>query len=561
MSIIKGTLGRRDFLKTSMTVGTGAAAIAHLPWLLTQTGHIPGYAELYSQFLRNPLARSLDGFAYLADALSGGLSALHLVDQAYAAAAVNDTYFVNINVTCGICPKFFTIFGKPDAVTGKLANGLLKAGGKMTATAPYLLQAGLEKITTNTRWKDSLRMTQWFSDILTNGTEDGLVAGATNLPDPYKKYVGTFPNGVNMQVAHGLKGGVSHKFLSLVMGAGTSSKYGDINFELQQGGLTSPLRVLCFGLFGSGIQDFNSGENVVQGPAASAVLLGKTTKDFVSTVNQLVADSYIKTGSCEDKNPICSFDSLARSKEANELRTTMLSKVAELKTAIAQMGPNIAPTTTAVHRFDKLMGMQAPVISSRTVIPDVGPGTGFLSQVATTCELVKNLDCYRNFSLYLNLVDLDGDNFDTLKNNETVEGAGQNYVNGSRQIGIALNMLAKLMADTGKKIIVQVVADTGRSSQGAVDAEASTALLMAPSVVGLKDYLYCDPTILTQAESNPGTADPSTNAQAWGRNLKKADGSLDATTLTEYKHWAAGVYKLIMGQRFFAEPFVEIEKV
>ena len=565
---IKGTLGRRDFIKATMAMGGGAAAIAHLPWLLSQAGNMPGYAQLYAQFLRDPLSRSVDGLAYLADAVGGGLSALRLVDTAYAGTA-DDTYFVNINVTCGICPKFFTIFGVPDG-TGKLPNGLLKGGtaqSKVTATNAYLQASGLEQITTNARWKDSLRMTQWFSDILQNGTEDGKALAAANLPEALKKYVAPFPEGVNLQVAHGLRGGVSHVFSSLLLGQGASSPYGDINFELQRGGFVSPLQILAFGLFGDGTKDVNSGENRISGPAFSTELIGKTTGSFVTTVNQLVADSYIKSDSCEANNPVCSFDSLARSKDANDLRKSMLEKVAAIKTAIKSMGPNILATVAAKHRFDLSMGMKAPVLSSRATVPDVGPSVGFLSQVATTCELVKNLDCYRNFSLYLNLVDLDGDNFDTLKNAEAVEGVGQNYVNGTRQMGIALNMLAKLMKDTGKKIIVQICSDTGRSSQQAVDAEASTAILMAPTAVGLKDYLYVGAEAVGNdaAGAAGGGADPSdtaasSNVRPWGKNLRKADGTLDATGFTDYKHWAAGVYKLVMGKRFHNEPYVEIEK-
>ena len=92
-------------------------------------------------------------------------------------------------------------------------------------------------------------------------------------------------------------------------------------------------------------------------------------------------------------------------------------------------------------------------------------------------------------------------------------------------------------------------------------AEASTAFLMAPTSVGLKDHLYAAPSILANDTStNQGGFEPSSNAVPWGKNLKKADGSLDTAGTTDYKHWAAGVYKLVMGARFKSEAYVEIEK-
>ncbi len=545
---------RREFFKLSSALGLGAATWAHVPWLANRYV-APTVASLYDAFNRSALAQSVDGFDYLVDAAKGGLSLLRFTETAQAAVEDEEIYYVNINVTCGISPKFFTIFEAENAAG--LKGGLLAPGNaaNFPNTLQYLKDTGLEKMTTIDRFKP-MRMTEWFSQILMHGTNDGKDIGTTaSVLDKVKPYIAPFTDEARIQIAHALTGGVSHIYSSFQLTGG-----GDINYEMQKGGLYSPLQLLCFGypVLLPGDDDLNSGNNKIQGPGGSVLVPAKTTNNFVQTINQLVADSFLSTDKCAENNIICSFDKLARSRDANELRNTMLEKLDLIRTKIKTMGPNIEGVANATAVRDEAMALHSVTTTrAQTTPPTNFASMDFMSQMVACCELMTNLDAYRNFSCHLNIVDLDGRKYDAKDDPEAIPH-GHNYVNGHRQLAIALNMLGTLIKRTGKKIYVTVSADTGRAVSG-VDAVGSTAILMAPKSTKLKDaYVYYNDTALT---TNDGAAaDPSSNPAIWGKDLRDQADAADTTKPTSFKAWAAGVYHFILGKRMANEPYVKIKK-
>jgi hypothetical protein len=114
----------------------------------------------------------------------------------------------------------------------------------------------------------------------------------------------------------------------------------------------------------------------------------------------------------------------------------------------------------------------------------------------------------RNFSLFLNVTDLDGSALDTANINGPKDPVrAYSYIEGMRQLAMGLNVLAKKIA-AGKKILVMVHSEGGRS-ETMQDAKTSFALVMGPKGPGmLDDKLYSNPSDVDAQTSsmlvNPG---------------------------------------------------------
>jgi hypothetical protein len=133
----------------------------------------------------------------------------------------------------------------------------------------------------------------------------------------------------------------------------------------------------------------------------------------------------------------------------------------------------------------------------------------FLSQ----CKFVKQAlevpgKPLRNFSLILNLYDLDGAQFDVAPAGRS---NGLAYTEGMRQLAIGLNVLAQVVKKHGN-VYVAVVTEGGRNADAA-DARTGHAFLLGPAGAGnLTDYLYGNASAI--AGTSGFVTDPNADAQA-----------------------------------------------
>jgi hypothetical protein len=121
----------------------------------------------------------------------------------------------------------------------------------------------------------------------------------------------------------------------------------------------------------------------------------------------------------------------------------------------------------------------------------------------------------RNFSLLLNVHDMDGPGVDATSAGQDDTEALSN-IEGMRQVALGMNLLAQAIKKHGNVYVV-VVSEGGRGSNGG-DNKASHALIMGPGGQGnLRDHLYANaPAIapfmhpnLGLISNDPFCADPN----------------------------------------------------
>jgi len=511
----KTNLSRREIIRMLGYGGVGGAIameqLAGIPGLLTAaTKYLPGLARNFNPY---------DTYALMGDVLRGGRS-VFAVHQAMAQADNNQWTLIQIKVCNHVYTPLVFKLGKMDGETVTSNSDVQLASFKMGPAKASLEAKGVNIISNMPRYRE-LRFNKWFADMLHHGTSDGQEPGSDNLLGLSSSDVNTFSDDkVAIQAFLGL-GQIENNNHAL-KGCKLRSNLPDLTLYTQQNNLiTSPLGITCM-MMG---KNYDKAEgavntNVVLGPdtTETAVVSGRTVNEYVAQIQQFVGKSYADRSGIE-QSVTYKIDQLVDDKPV--LRRELINSIGKFKAGI----DSLKSAALIESRFQTMNLAEGNTQSLGN--NQGGASSEFLAQ----CKYVANsLDLpglpVRNFSLFLNISDLDGKNLDIGFNGG---GGGDvraySYVEGMRQLAMGLNVLSKKIA-VGKRVIVVVTSEGGRGSQ-MQDSKSSFAMVMGPKEAGLlDDKLFCNFAAINSESNNviKDMAAPNSN-MAWDVDgLTEKDG-------------------------------------
>jgi hypothetical protein len=478
-------------------------------------------------------ADTLDGFELLRRAVRLG-QRIQLGSEARAdvpATPNEDAVIVTIKVMNHIhtplCFKLGALTADETATQPYTGANLVPWSAKFSNanTLSLLLGRGLDAPSDIPRFR-RLRMNRWWASILNDGrVETGSIPTVLGATD-----VGPFPaeNEVAIQVALGVSQtdlSLNHSFKNCALPASTDpNRGGDLAYHCaKQGIIKSPLGLVCLNM-GNVVETTDSIGNVpnrvVANDQVTVAALGRTVDSYVRVVGQAVGLGLV------DEALVSKFDAFVGgdSTIADELKKSRSA----LKSALASMA-----TASAIERARH----QMPGIADAANLQLIGSAGNQVAQAEfiSQCKFVQRaLDVpgrpFRNFTLFLNVVDLDGAAVDTTSASAGSIAQGANpysYVEGMRQLGVGLNMLAQVIKKH-RNVYVVVVSEGGRSATRG-DSKASHAIVMGPGGAGnLKDFLYANDGAINST-SDEFVADPNNgNGQLTGPGQRKPSGQLVA---------------------------------
>lgn len=489
---------------------------------------------------------SLDGYELLGRAVRLGRR-IQLGGDSALAAGEDELAIVTIKVMNHIhtplCFKLGALNAGGDDVlpyTGPAASDVPLTRKFSSADSMNLLVArGLDKPSDIARFR-ALRMNKWFAGILNTGmSETNAVPNVLTAAD-----IGAFPtvDEVAVQAAIGVSQtnlSLNHSFenCSLPRSA-DDTRGGDLGYHCaRQKLVTSPLGLVCFnmGVITETTDAIGNVPNrVVGNDLRTVVALGRSVDAYVTVLRQAVGLGLI------DEALVSKFDALVKADPtlANELKKNR----ATLQAALAAMG-SASAIENQTHLLPGVVGaanLQAIGSSANQTAK-----TEFLAQ----CKFVQRAlevpgKPFRNFTLFLNTMDLDGAPLDVAPINGGVAAANaMSYVEGMRQLAIGLNMLAQVIK-RHRNVYVVVVSEGGRAADRG-DSKASHILLMGPGGAGrLKDHLYAD-TAAVNSQSDPFRADPNSgNGGMTGSGQRMPSGGVVANEAgaTIAEHMTTGAF-------------------
>lgn len=558
---------RRELLKLGLGTVATSAAIEGLGHML----HVPGWHKLLGgSHLPHPDWAVRDSFELtrlLGQAGSPGqLAALFQLQEAFAqdANADNEWTLITIKVFDQVFHPLVFAMGEIDAGTGevKTANLTDHFAVRKTSAASrtHLLNEGVNKLCTDARMKN-LRLNNWFGQRLLNGTYDGKSNGEKFN---YGNYVKPFPSNVALQMGIGVQpmdpGIAVHR---LYLGKMRSNLCDLAHLAAMKGLVNSPLGITC--LMMGEQYDSNGSElfNVVYSGLSSAdnakfVVSGKALSPIVQNIDQSLKEGFTDTRAINSGNLTYLLDKLAISNPQRraaliESRSALTTTISNLKTISSnELKPLLAMDDALANKQAFFNGSAYETVAAKHE---------FLSHCAFVAEAMKIQGRpYRNFSLFLNLNDLDGSNIDEPKNGSVSFKANSlNYVEGMRQLAMGLNILGN--AISGKKALVMVVSDGGRDSGMGDGSGPAFAMLLGPGA-DLADQLYAPFGVVGEAVSSSDDANTkfgnfgnrttglawtgASSGATWGLRTSAGVASSAQTNMGD---WQAGVFHFLCEKR------------
>lgn len=516
----KKQFNRRDLLGRGLKYGAGSAL------LLDQLAGVPLLSPWASPWLAHPFANRYDAYEMMRLALSGGPSILPV----HRAMAQNDSdwMLVEIKVVNHIyAPMFFRL--------GKLENGVVTtdpavrlASARMARAQSAIMGQGVDLVSDMPRYQ-ALRFNKWFANMLHYGSTDGLprttsnIAGlsTSDLADlsadkvALQGFIGLAQIETNNHALKGLK---------------LRSELPDITLFAQEKGLIdSPLGISCFMMGGNYDKAEGSlATNAVLGKSKTsedAVVGSRTVADYVSQISQFVGKTYADRAA-EQANLVMKLDMLVD--KDPKLRRDLLASIEQFKASILTL-ESTAKLETAKQTINTAVGNTQSENNA-----EVGAAQEFLAQVKYVAQASKMPgQPVRNFSLFLNMSDLDQKDLDL-----GFSGGGGNasavralsYIEGTRQLAMGLNVLAKAIAE-GSKMIVYVHSEGGRGNSLG-DNKTGCALVMGPKGPGLLDDRLFAKMAAIDALTSDYLADPGDGKAAMPWDIDDAQREKDNSPST-----------------------------
>lgn len=491
-------LNRRDVLRM---IGYGSVGSA---FALEQLAGIPGIMTAADRLMRgfgpvNPY----DAYAMMGDFLRGGPSMLAV--QHALAQSNNQWTLIQIKVCNHVYTPLVFKLGKLNGDTVTTGTNVPLASRMMTSAKSEMEKRGVNLISDMPRYRN-LRFNKWFANILHNGTSTGEAPTTANLLGLTTADVQTMDEEkVAIQAFLGLSQIEANNHA--LKGCKLRSGLPDLTLFAQQNKLVeSPLGISCF-MMGKNYDKAEGAINVngVLGAQAAetAEVSSRTVSEYVAQIQQFVGKSYADRSGIE-QSVTYKIDQLVIDKP--ELRRELINSIGKFKSGLDSLR-NAALLESKFQPMNAATGNTQSFGSTQG-----GASTEFIAQckyVANSLEL-PGLPV-RNYSLFLNISDLDGRNLDVGYNGG---GGGDvrafSYIEGMRQLGMGLNIIAKKIAQ-GKRVIVVVTSEGGRG-QAMQDANTSFALVMGPKEAGLlDDKLFCNMAAV-DSESSAFNREPAAAA-------------------------------------------------
>jgi hypothetical protein len=508
------SLNRREILRLLGTAGVGSAFA--MEQLVGVPGIMSGVGSLMNLGSR---PHPYDTYGLLADAARGG-SSLFTVNKAMAQASESWT-LVQIKVCNHVFTPLVFKLGKREGDAVNTDTSVKPASDKMGTAKPTIESLGVNELTDIPRFQQ-LRLNKWFARILQKGTADGGAPTESNLLGLKSTDVGELSDGtVAVQAFLGLaQNEVNNHALK---GCKLRSGLPDLTLFAQESGIiTSPLGVTCFMM---GVNyDKAEGALPVNGvlgaeSAETAIITSRSVSEYVSQIQQFVGPGYVDRSGIE-QNITYKLDRIVS--DQADLRRELIGSIGKFREGIEGLKRAGALESTVQALSADTGNGQAIGKTQR------GASSEFLGQclyVANSVDLPSQP--VRNYSLFLNISDLDGQNLNVgYFGGGTGDVRAYSYIEGMRQLAMGLNVIGKKIAE-GRKIIVVVSSEGGRGTN-MEDAKTSFALVMGPKGAGLlDDKLFWNEeamNVLSNATiQNPALA---ASASPWTVDgLKNADGT------------------------------------
>ena len=483
-------LSRRKLLSRALMGGVGGALA------LEQLGGIPGIGHLLSEHALDPLARSHDSFKLLADAMRGGTSLLRM-QQAFAQSSSDQWSVVTVKIANHVhTPLVFKLGAENEPNPAKPIDKIM---------AKHPSYGGLDTLSADPALR-KMKVNSWFGNILTNtaGTDAANRGVGTAMQDLFAPL--NFGTGnVALQCALHLQQSVAGNNHSM-RGFKIRENLPDLaKFVVDKNIITSPLGVTCF-MMGDRY-DKAEGANftniVCDAQGERPFLNGKSVNAYYQNMNQSKS-SYVT----DPKLPLTkTFDKLVKA-DGGKLRDNMIQYQEQLNLQLDLL--RAAASLEAARANLVALEGQGAMQSIGNGAAGAAASSEFLSQCAFTLRALKMSDKpLRNFSLFLNISDLDGQNLDAAFDGGAGAGVkALTYVEGMRQLAMGLNMFGKAINE-GAKVLVLVISEGGRS-ESLGDDKISFGMVMGPKNP-LQNALYCN----TKAIESAGSAvakDPGSSA-------------------------------------------------
>ncbi len=533
---------RRDMLKWGLGAGVTTAVLESVGNMI----HVPGWNSLLTGSNQPfPQWWVKDSFELTRRLGQTGtaaqLASLFQLQQAQASGKESEWSLVTIKIFDQVHTPLVFALGKltADGKNTMFANNEdHPALNKAAESKKYLKDNGVTDLSTDPRLA-GLRFNRWFGDILNSGTLDGKALDTTskNASDFGEFVTGrTFPADVAIQTGIGLQRYTGFAVHNLTLTKIRPSLC-DVNHMAGYKGLVqSPLGITAF-MMGDQY-DANGGVefNVVYSGLTSSELVrfevtGRSVSSIVNNIDQSLSGGFgdyrpvdgISNPSDEllkGKNLSYVFDKISvidpkRRKAILESRDKVIKTINQFralgkkesealnyktvfKDLLAEAEKKSTKPEDQMKMFRESIGAsQAYFNSSTKKATSEDTKQEFLSQCAFVANALKiEGNPYRNFSLFLNVNDLDGSNIDVPVNGIASSYNALNYVEGMRQLAMGLNILAKAISSPDgkappKKVIVMVVSDGGRTRNMGDGSGSCFAMLMGPKMEGgLDDALH-----------------------------------------------------------------------
>lgn len=561
---------RRDLLKWGIGTGVTTAFLESVGNMV----HVPGWNSLLTGSLQpfpdwwvkdsHQLTRYLGRHGAAAQ-----LATFFQLQQAQALpdAVPNDWSLVTIKIFDQVHTPLVFALGKltadgKDTMFAGTSPDNHPATNKAVGSRAFLEKNGIKNLASQPRLA-GLRFNKWFGDMLHHGTADGKPKSSTSKNAcGYDSFVDLFPDNVAIQTGIGL-----FRFKDFAVHNLTLTKIRPSLCDLShmagyKGLVQSPLGITAF-MMGDQY-DANGGveNNVVFNGLSSAQLTnfavsGRSVKSIVDNIDQSLSGGYGDYRSFDGKT-VSDTDPNSKGKNLSNLfdrisvqnpkrRTAILDSREKLRAVITELktlGSNedkeidyknmfadeLSANPNDMAKFREAIGnSQAIFNKTEKKASEQQSKQEFLAQCAFVSKsLAIQGQPYRNFSLFLNVNDLDGSAIDQPVNGIASSYNALNYVEGMRQLAIGLNMLAK--ASSGKNVLIMVVSDGGRSREMGDGVGSSFCMLLGPKKEGGLDDALHGPMKIIEADkfddkAHPihilGEIDPNTkderyiNALAW----------------------------------------------
>ncbi|MEY3903078.1 MAG: hypothetical protein RL189_2384 [Pseudomonadota bacterium] len=524
---------RRDLLKW----GVGAGLTSVLMDSVGQMIHVPNWNRLLTGSA-HPYPQWWVKDSYELTGMLGKrgsaaqLAAMLQLNEAYAQSSSDDWTLITIKIFDQVHTPLVFALGKltEDGKNTTFAgNANHPALNKASQSKNYLMANGITDLSDDPRLA-SLRFNKWFGSMLLNGTFDGKDKSENSKNAlGYDEYVGRFPSNVAIQTGIGLQ-----RFNNFAVHNLTLTKIRpslcDVNhFAGLKGLVKSPLGITAF-MMGDQYDANGSVEfNVVYSGLSSTEnarfeVVGRSVSRVVQNLSQSLSDDfgdYRELNSTTEKNLSLIFDKISVfDPKRREAILNSREKIKKSRDRLIKVAADESKTLvyTGVSAAD-IGNRQADFITAERKAKEVDSKQEFLAQCAFVANALEiSGQPYKNFSLFMNVNDLDGANIDVPINGIASSYNALNYVEGMRQLAIGLNILSN--AIKGKKALIMVVSDGGRTRDMGDGSGSSFAMLLGPrGEGGLDDALHAPMNVINsdayEAASPLQTLGEQTSGLAW----------------------------------------------